>query len=889
MIYGEQGISRPYSYAFAQQIFLRGLGFSYLLAFTSSFAQVDGLYGETGILPLVSGTTIMDGLCVAGMILAAFVAGFGWANIPSMVALLWIYKELLSLCDGPFYTYFVDSYLLEVGVLGILYAPLWSWTFESHPGEAPRWLIRFVLFKLLIIAGLQQLTGDDEAWYDLTAIKYFLVCQTLPSPVSWYLHLLPTVVQEIMCSVVFVIELPVAVLIILPWPHGIHIMACVAQVCFQAYFFLIGSFGFLNLLALIMALALLDDSLFDGAQPFAEANKEEDHQTDRTPLYSAEDGREVESYRSLGDMQPSEASDALSEVTTPRSSYRVGSRLLRSEGSRRSRTLRSARDGSIRHTEGSIMSRFNYPATQATSAMPALPQMCKVEALEAQVGAYLASISCVFCIQAIFFLVSAVLSAAYFLGLYTLDVSVSSTMLLDIADVALPVILVTVVVFVCIMTLSDVAYSVSLSVKWGGFFMQFGVGCLTLARGAMCAYVVFCSASPLGKFSTTLDSWSEDIPSLPFGLSLYIVDNYTDQWMGVTYNDYFLGNTRPEINIDVLESNGTWTQLEFKYKPVDVNQTLPVLFTYQPRLDWQMWFQAREAVDRPWFTSLLDAILDGEAAALCLLKMSSLPTTTIDAVRTRKWNYSMTKSTSDSEWWKREMDPSNDTNAESTRPAVMLLQESSSESLYEIAESYTSYRMLVIVLFFLLFMVFALWSTIVRTWRKALNDDHGQASSYDQSTQAAQLSLTTSILIILLVILCYFVSSTVLSMIVIWVIVCGGIAVQAVANRASRDHQTFIDLADGYVAEVPKPHSPSRLRTLHYLVLGVLVVMAFAGDWYICWLLFGIGVWAAAVLCLVRTWVLIQATAPVSTLAGVSVDVGLLFMLIITDSYWENK
>lgn len=47
---------------------------------------------------------------------------------------------------------------------------------------------------------------------------------------------------------------------------------------------------------------------------------------------------------------------------------------------------------------------------------------------------------------------------------------------------------------------------------------------------------------------------------------------------------------RPEIVVDVkMSPTDQWQEVEFRYKPGDVNRRLPIVVPHQPRLDWQMW------------------------------------------------------------------------------------------------------------------------------------------------------------------------------------------------------------------------------------------------------------------------------------------------------------
>jgi hypothetical protein len=53
---------------------------------------------------------------------------------------------------------------------------------------------------------------------------------------------------------------------------------------------------------------------------------------------------------------------------------------------------------------------------------------------------------------------------------------------------------------------------------------------------------------------------------------------------------------RPEIILEAQYENqndtSTWHELDFRWKPGNVNQRPLQVAPHQPRLDWQMWFAA---------------------------------------------------------------------------------------------------------------------------------------------------------------------------------------------------------------------------------------------------------------------------------------------------------
>mmetsp|Transcript_17478 Transcript_17478/g.55960 ORF Transcript_17478/g.55960 Transcript_17478/m.55960 type:complete len:525 (+) Transcript_17478:675-2249(+) len=115
---------------------------------------------------------------------------------------------------------------------------------------------------------------------------------------------------------------------------------------------------------------------------------------------------------------------------------------------------------------------------------------------------------------------------------------------------------------------------------------------------------------------------------------------------------------RPEVIIQVQEAaSGKWQELQFRYKPGDVSRRPPIIAPYQPRLDWQMWFQALSPFPDDWFERLLQQIKEGSPAVLSLLDVSTLPDTEVSSVRAALFNYNFT-AYGQSAWWRRtEHDP----------------------------------------------------------------------------------------------------------------------------------------------------------------------------------------------------------------------------------------
>jgi len=88
--------------------------------------------------------------------------------------------------------------------------------------------------------------------------------------------------------------------------------------------------------------------------------------------------------------------------------------------------------------------------------------------------------------------------------------------------------------------------------------------------------------------------------------------------------------TRPEIVVEGRRGAGPWRELEFRWRPDDLDDPPPQVAPHQPRLDWQMWFAALRAQGVPrdaparvrydrWLLSFVERLLAGTPEVWALL------------------------------------------------------------------------------------------------------------------------------------------------------------------------------------------------------------------------------------------------------------------------------
>ncbi|CAH0546015.1 unnamed protein product [Brassicogethes aeneus] len=104
--------------------------------------------------------------------------------------------------------------------------------------------------------------------------------------------------------------------------------------------------------------------------------------------------------------------------------------------------------------------------------------------------------------------------------------------------------------------------------------------------------------------------------------------------------------------------DGPWKELNFLYKPGNVNHSLPYVAPYSPRLDWQMYWAAYSTYDKqPWLLSLTHRILLGQPEVLSLLDRNHSPFVKSPPKYVRallyKYKYTQWNQKSQSTWWTR--------------------------------------------------------------------------------------------------------------------------------------------------------------------------------------------------------------------------------------------
>ena len=266
---------------------LRLLGFVYLFAFLSAALQALPLFGSDGLTPAAGWMRYVAG--ALGSRFAGFVRfpSLFWLGAPdgALVALAWLGVGLsLLLLAGlanaillgalwvlymsyvhvgqEWYAYGWEIQLLETGFLAIFLCPLLdARPFPRRPPpRAVLWLFSWLIFRIMLGAGLIKLRGDS-CWQDLTCLDYHYLTQPIPNPLSPWFHFHPPLVHKLEVLYNHLVELGSCWLALAPdrW-RRVRITGGLAMLAFQLSLIASGNLSFLNYLTIVPVLACFDDA-----------------------------------------------------------------------------------------------------------------------------------------------------------------------------------------------------------------------------------------------------------------------------------------------------------------------------------------------------------------------------------------------------------------------------------------------------------------------------------------------------------------------------------------------------------------------------------------------------------------------------------------------------
>jgi hypothetical protein len=273
------------TYWLTRFIILRWLGFVYLIAFLVAANQLAPLIGKDGLLPVspfmdrVAGhfgsrfdaflelpSVFWLGHSDASLLAVSWLGAglslvvlLGYANAILLFVLWALYMSIVNI-GQDWYSFGWEIQLLETGFLAIFLCPLLDG--RPFPRRAPPiavlWLFRWLIFRIMLGAGLIKLRGDS-CWRDLTCLYYHYETQPLPNPFSRFLHFQPHWFHQFGALWNHFVE------VVAPWfvfaPNLARRLAGFFLFTFQLFLIFSGNLSFLNWLTIVPILACFDDAL----------------------------------------------------------------------------------------------------------------------------------------------------------------------------------------------------------------------------------------------------------------------------------------------------------------------------------------------------------------------------------------------------------------------------------------------------------------------------------------------------------------------------------------------------------------------------------------------------------------------------------------------------
>lgn len=277
---------RPPTYFESRRLFVRSLGGIYLIAFVSLWLQVDGLMGGEGISPvgqylqfareqlggsapfhlptlgwINSSDAFLHLLCGAGALVSVLLMA-GLAPVLSLIVLFALYLSL-TIAGQTFLSFQWDILLLEAGFLAIFFAPFrWRMSGEREApfSRAGFFLLRLLLFKLMLMSGVVKLTSGDDSWWNLTALDYHYWTQPLPTMIGWWADQHPAWFKKF--SVAFCLFVEIIVPFFIWAPRRLRHIAAGLLIFLQVAIAATGNYCFFNLLTIALCLLLIDDAFW---------------------------------------------------------------------------------------------------------------------------------------------------------------------------------------------------------------------------------------------------------------------------------------------------------------------------------------------------------------------------------------------------------------------------------------------------------------------------------------------------------------------------------------------------------------------------------------------------------------------------------------------------
>jgi len=265
-------------------VFERGLALIFLVAFVSAYAQFPALLGEHGLMPakrwvkrvpFVEAPSIFHARCTDRFARTVALVGIALSvlelvglpdrapfvvSAATWIALSWLYLSFVNV-GQTFYAFGWESMLVEAGFFAAFLGPM-----RSVPSLVPIWILRWMLFRTEVGAGLIKLR-HDECWRNLTCLYFHYETQPLPNAASAHFHRLPKPIHRAGVAFSHVVQIVVPFGLFAPQPFAS--IAALLIALHQLMLIVSGNYSWLNWLTVVLSFTAMSDEALHHVLPIS--------------------------------------------------------------------------------------------------------------------------------------------------------------------------------------------------------------------------------------------------------------------------------------------------------------------------------------------------------------------------------------------------------------------------------------------------------------------------------------------------------------------------------------------------------------------------------------------------------------------------------------------
>lgn len=286
------GFGRDATYLWPRWIVLRAVGLVYVIIFSGILQEGPGLAGPRGLARIAEYCALAEQvvpnafvrvLRVPSLFLVSadplMISTLQWLGLAAAVALvlnLWPRLALFA-CWGILLSFVAvwrefsstlnDPLMLETALLCIPFAPA-GLRPGLGPASPPRpitlFMLRWLLVRIMLTAGLIKLLGSDPGWRNFTFMEQMYVTSPAPTVLAYHVYHLPHAFHVFEILLTFAAELLAPLLALFGGRRG-RAIAVALWTVFQLGIQLTSNFAWLNTASIALGVLFLDDQMIASA------------------------------------------------------------------------------------------------------------------------------------------------------------------------------------------------------------------------------------------------------------------------------------------------------------------------------------------------------------------------------------------------------------------------------------------------------------------------------------------------------------------------------------------------------------------------------------------------------------------------------------------------